>query len=120
MHSVLRAHITRQKWINHSCICVQVNTNGVLSFGSEFPDYTPIPFSTVPFAVLAPFWNDVNTNRFGSIYYRQSTSGSELSKLQEIVTTTFNTTGFEIRELVVATYHQVAQFAGRDNEVSHH
>ena len=68
--------------------------------------------------VIAPFWDDVDITRFGNIYYRRVTAGTEFLKLQEIVAITFNTTGFEIRELFVATYHKVAEFSGEYAEVS--
>lgn len=67
---------------------------------------------------IAPFWDDVNIRDFGNIYYRRVTSGIEFLKLQELITIIFGTTGFEIRELFVATYHEVAEFRGTDTEVS--
>ena len=70
------------------------------------------------YMVVAPFWDDVDITRFGNIYYRRVTAGTEFLKLQEIITITFNTTGFEIRELFVATYHKVAEFSGEYAEVS--
>lgn len=63
--------------------------------------------SSMP-VVIAPFWDDVNIRDFGNIYYRRATSGIEL---QELMTFAFNATGFEIRELLVATYHKVAGFS---------
>ena len=89
---------------------MQVNTNGILSFNSGYLVYVPRTFSFGVPVVIAPFWADVDIRQFGNIYYRQVTSGTDFLKLQGIITTTFNTTGFEIRELVVATYHQVAHW----------
>jgi hypothetical protein len=98
-------------------VSLQVNTNGVLSFRSGFTRFTPVSFSTTQRVLIAPFWDDVQTNISGSIYYRISTAGAEFPKLQDIISTAFNTTGFAIRELVVATYHEVAKFQGLPNEV---
>ena len=68
--------------------------------------------------VIAPYWRDVDTRRFGDIYYRLQTNGTDFSKLNEIVATAFDMGDFEIEQIVVATYDQVAQFDGSYNEVS--
>ena len=93
---------------------MQVNTNGILSFGYAYRIWAPRLFSSSVPVVIAPFWDDVDITRFGNIYYRRVTAGTEFLKLQEIIINTFNTTAFEIRELFVATYHKVAEFTRGD------
>ena len=50
---------------------VRVCTNGFLSFTSTATSYTnqPIPSSEDPNALLAPFWDDLNPNNGGQMYY---------------------------------------------------
>jgi subtilisin family serine protease len=52
---------------------VRVCTNGWVSFTSSATDYTndPIPTSDEPNNLLAPFWDDLNPNNGGTIYYYQ-------------------------------------------------
>lgn len=49
---------------------VQVNTNGVISFGSALSAYPSedLPISDVAF--VAPFWVDIDARTNGSIYYK--------------------------------------------------
>jgi len=52
----------------------QVNSDGVISFGQRFTDYTPrvLPIRSPPF--IAVYWADVETRRNnGHVYYRQVT-----------------------------------------------
>lgn len=49
---------------------LQVNTNGVISFGT---DLSSCPCDGLPvngIAFVAPFWADIDTQRNGRIYYR--------------------------------------------------
>ena len=47
----------------------QVNTNGILSFGSGVSSYTPTPFPISSNPVVAPFWGDVDIRYSGNVYY---------------------------------------------------
>ena len=56
-----------------------MNSNGVLSFGSEgFTDYQArrFPFESPP--LIAPFWDDFNPHIGGNIYYRQTNDFDQL------------------------------------------
>ena len=58
---------------------MQVNSNGLLSFGNRgFTDYRarPFPFESPP--LIAPFWDDFNPSRGGMIYYRQTNDSDQL------------------------------------------
>ena len=44
-----------------SCMLLQINNNGLLSFVDPTPDFTPIPFPTEGQAYVSPFWADVDT-----------------------------------------------------------
>ena len=94
---------------------LQVNTNGILTFRTEYSGCCLNPFSSAGPAAIAPFWADIDITRFGNIYYRRVTAGTEFLKLQEIISAIPR---LRIRELFVATYHQVAEFGRMGAEVS--
>ena len=51
-------------------VIVQVNTNGVLSFGTALPTYPSESLPVNGTAFIAPFWADIDTQMNGSVYYR--------------------------------------------------
>ena len=97
------------------CIILQVNTNGILTFRTKYSSCCLNPFSPAGPVAIAPFWADIDITRFGNIYYRRITAGTEFLKLQEIISAIPR---LQIRELFVATYHQVAEFGRMNAEVS--
>lgn len=61
-----------------------VNNNGVLSFGTGVPEFTPQPFPLPghrPF--VAPYWADVDTRLRGDVFYRQSQDPQLLARLAQ-------------------------------------
>jgi|GEM_PF-3684240 len=50
---------------------LKIGANGYLTFGSFGKDYTndPIPNISTPNDYIAPFWDDLNPNNGGSVYY---------------------------------------------------
>lgn len=53
------------------CVFVlQVNTNGVVSFGSALSTYPSESLPVTGTAFVAPFWADIDTSTNGSVYYR--------------------------------------------------
>ena len=59
--------------------CIQVNSNGVLSFDKSFTTCCgsrAFPTSSPP--LIAPYWHDFNPRRGGHIYYRQTTDSQLL------------------------------------------
>ena len=65
--------IEHPSWVSSSSECgimwFQVNTNGILSFGSGVSSYTPTPFPISSNPVVAPFWGDVDIRYSGNVYY---------------------------------------------------
>ena len=56
-------------------MCLQVGTNGVISFQEGFSHHLPNPFpSELTFIssafILAPFWTDIDPSVYGSILYQ--------------------------------------------------
>uniref|UniRef100_A0A674GA76 NIDO domain-containing protein n=1 Tax=Taeniopygia guttata TaxID=59729 RepID=A0A674GA76_TAEGU len=65
-------------------LCLQVNNNGVVSFGTMVPEFTPQPFPLPgrhPF--VAPYWADVDTRLGGNVFYRQSQDAQLLARLAQ-------------------------------------
>ncbi|NWV18147.1 TECTA protein, partial [Origma solitaria] len=61
-----------------------VNNNGVVSFGTTVPEFTPQPFPLPghrPF--VAPYWADVDTRLGGDVFYRQSRDSQLLARLAQ-------------------------------------
>lgn len=61
---------------------IQVNNNGVISFGAPVTAYTPNPFPLSGSSVLiAPYWADVDTfpSMGGFVHYRQTADPAVLN-----------------------------------------
>ncbi len=68
-----------------------VNTNGLISF------LTPIskPYSDTKYLIsipfISPFWSDINTLIGGQIYYRESSSLSDLNQSKNDIASIYST-----------------------------
>lgn len=63
---------------------LQVNNNGVISFGTMVPEFTPQPFPLPghrPF--VAPYWADADIRLGGNVFYRQSKDPQLLARLAQ-------------------------------------
>lgn len=95
---------------------MQVNSNGVLSFGAAFtaPQPTTFPFISRP--LIVPFWSDFDPSTGGSIFYRQTSELENLFALYELLAILQS----DVEELIdfipthmlVATWHQVSRSQG--------
>ena len=58
----------------------QISTNGLISFDTPVTTFFNVPFPSflVNFYVIAPFWDDINTNNGGTISYETYEQGSEV------------------------------------------
>ena len=91
----------------------QVNSNGILSFRSQYLQYIPqmFPFTGLP--LIAPFWDDVDITRFGNIFYRQTNDTTLLQRARDQLQELFPSSGnFTPTTLFIATWDRVAQFEG--------
>ena len=91
----------------------QVNSNGILSFRSEYLQYSPqlFPFAGLP--LIAPFWDDVDITRFGNIFYRVTNNTTLLQRARDQLQELFPSSGnFTPTTLFIATWDRVAQFGG--------
>ena len=48
---------------------IYVNTNGLITFNSAQPSYTPAALTTLGQPSLAPFWTDIDISKGGDIYW---------------------------------------------------
>lgn len=94
---------------------MQVNSNGVLSFGFPFNQHSPsvFPLSSTDI-LIAPFWIDINIEIAGRIYYRFSNDVALLNQAQSLILDS----AFSPSLLFIATWDRVAQFNGVSSEVS--
>ena len=97
----------------------QVNTNGVVSLrepftstsssGSNFDSVSSPP-------VIAPFWDDININNGGVVYYRQDFSSFAADLVRQEVSSQYPEVGsFYPSLLFVATWDRVAAFNSNVN-----
>lgn len=86
-------------------VCVQVNTNGVISF--RYPFTTCCGSRAFPrdSPLIAPFWHDVNTANGGEIYYRQTSDPELLTFFLGVFP------DFQPTLLFIATWNRVAPSA---------
>nr|XP_021407972.1 sushi, nidogen and EGF-like domain-containing protein 1 [Lonchura striata domestica] len=71
-------------FFGHAYRSLYVNNNGVVSFGTMVPEFTPQPFPLPghhPF--VAPYWADVDTRLGGNVFYRQSRDAQLLARLAQ-------------------------------------
>ena len=117
----------------HTCLCIcihssvamlQVNTNGVISFGSSFtsPSSSGSNFNDARSdPIIAPFWDDVNIINGGTIYYRQEFDPLIRDLVNQEINSIFPAEfpPFQASLVFVATWDRVAafssQFTGRVN-----
>ncbi|XP_027528661.1 sushi, nidogen and EGF-like domain-containing protein 1 [Neopelma chrysocephalum] len=96
-----------------------VNNNGVVSFGTRVPEFTPQPFPLPghrPF--VAPYWADVDTRLGGDVWYRQSRDPELLERLAQDLAPTVPPGDPPPRPTwaLVATWDRVAYFGAASDK----
>lgn len=92
---------------------LQVNTNGVVSFGEPEDGFISEPFPIDGTALLTPFWGDVDTRGLesGTICYLLTSDPALLSRARDDVLAVSPTyTFFNPTQLLIATWDHVAHF----------
>ena len=90
--------------------CMQVNSNGVLLFGSNFTHFQPQPFPFTSSPLIAVFWEDFDPRKGGSIYYRQTTQRDILDQITVVIATVSPELQFQPNLAFIATWDGVAAF----------
>ncbi|XP_063175186.1 sushi, nidogen and EGF-like domain-containing protein 1 isoform X2 [Chroicocephalus ridibundus] len=98
-----------------------VNNNGVVSFGTGVPEFTPEPFPLPghrPF--VAPYWADVDTRLGGDVFYRQSREPELLARLTRDLATAATPSEPPPRPTwaFVATWDRVSYFGAASKKVN--
>lgn len=99
----------------------QINTNGILTFNIEFPDYInqPFPFE---YPSIAGFYSNVDTTsatESTSISIFSSQDPDQLEKVSELVRYAYNEkTDFEATDIVVATWKNVGYFEAKTDKLN--
>lgn len=97
---------------------LQVNNNGVVSFGNPVSQFTPDPFPLMDGrAFVAPFWADVDNRIAGEVYYRQSQDQGLLRRVTADVNAYFPHEKFTATWAFVATWDQVAFYGSLSTKV---
>ena len=100
-------------------LLLQVNDNGIISFGSCYNARTPLP---LPLSgnrqIIAPYWADVDTRGSGDVYYRQTTDPDLLARATSEIRAAFpRALNNTISNLLIATWHNVGYYFRKDDKV---
>ncbi|XP_037086698.1 nidogen-like, partial [Pollicipes pollicipes] len=89
---------------------VYVNTNGMVSFLTELPNFYNVPFP-LDYPLIAPLYSDVDITGAGNVFYRVTAQESQLRQFDARVARYFSGGGsFMARELLIATWDQVGYY----------
>ena len=91
---------------------MQISSNGLLSFQSEF-DFCcpPRDFPRFSAPLIAPYWHDIDIRFEGSVYYRQTADPSLLARSRHYLTgiTPYD---FIPTNILIVTWDRVPPFTG--------
>lgn len=110
---------------NSPLIFFQINTNGILTFLNEFPEFMNIPFP-IEYPSISPFYSNIDTTYAdvsSKITYYQSTDSTLLNRASNVVRGAFSdATNFRASSLLVVTWGNVPKWRGesraRSNELN--
>ena len=91
-----------------------MNTNGVLSFGESYTAYRSSSFNSVTISppIIAPFWDDIDITRGGTIYYRQDSNSTVKDLVQKAIALEYpEAASFQPSLVFVATWDRVQEFS---------
>lgn len=97
-----------------------MNNNGVLSFGQTIGQYTPDSFPLGDGRrIIAPFWGDVDTFGTGTVWFRESTDASLLTRARNDIRSAFvNQMSYEPTFMFIATWDHVGYFQAHTDLVN--
>jgi len=98
---------------------LQVNDNGIISFGSCYNVRTPLSLPLRDNAqIIAPYWADVDTRESGDVYYRQTTDTELIARATSEIRAAFpRALNNTISNLLIATWHRVGYYLRNDDKV---
>jgi len=100
-------------------VLIQINDNGVISFGSRYNVSTPLslPLNGTD-KIIAPYWADVDTRGIGQVFYRQTTDPALLARATSEIREAFsNSENITITDLLIATWDNVGYYNQKSDKV---
>ena len=101
-------------------IIMQVSTNGVVTFGSEFTNaYYPRPFPlrrTYMYKLIAPFWDNSNVRNGGQVLFRLSDNQTLLNQVGSTINDTLEF-DFTPTMIFIATWSGLPEYRSSQNIV---
>jgi hypothetical protein len=97
-----------------------VSTNGVISLGDDQTTVVSIPFPlTAVEPIIAPYFADVDTTGTGNIYYRQSTTSSDLQFATNLIRNGFAAfQSFTASQVIIVTWSSVGYFNSKTDKTN--
>ncbi|XP_034249826.1 nidogen [Thrips palmi] len=96
---------------------VFVNTNGLLSFLTDIPQFLNLQFP-LDYPVIAPFYANVDTSASGTVYFYESEEAADLQKAAVSVRRSFSSSTFQPTSVFVATWERVGYFSQGADKVN--
>ncbi|XP_043227529.1 nidogen-like isoform X1 [Amphibalanus amphitrite] len=95
-----------------------INSNGLLSFMTELPNFYNVPFP-LDYPLIAPLYSDVDTRGAGDVFYRVTYEEDELRRFDERIARYFSGgASFQSQELLVATWDGVGYYNSRADKTN--
>ena len=81
-----------------------------MSYLAALSSFTSSPFP-LNYAIIAPYWADVDTRGTGSVYYRETSNASIISTVASHVSNAFpSQSPFYATSVVIATWYRVGYY----------
>ena len=102
--------------MRNTVLILQVNTNGVLSFGTSYTRAVGTNFTLLSSPpIIAPFWDDIDIFNGGTIYYRQDSNSTVMELVQRVLVSEYpEAASFQPSLVFVATWDRVEPFRFSD------
>ena len=101
---------------------MQVNNNGIISFGNRFSQFDPSRFPrNSTDALIAPYWADADTrtNGSGTVFFRETTNLTLLQRASREIQDGLSVS-FSPSHLFIATWNSIGYYNRRTDRVIVH
>jgi nidogen (entactin) len=100
---------------------LQINTNGILTFGLPFANFTNSPFP-LEIPAIAPFYANIDTSSKNPstaiIYYKTKDEDKLFQETSSIRTSFYDASDFEAVELIGVKWENVGHFKENDEKLN--
>ncbi|KAL7032364.1 hypothetical protein ACKWTF_007298 [Chironomus riparius] len=98
---------------------IYINSNGILTFVNEFPEFLNIPFP-IEYPSISPFYSNIDTtyaDQSSTISYYESTDASVLATASHLIRNSFSdASSFYAKSIFVATWFRVPKWKSEESE----